>query len=181
MASKRARAKGIDQRVQFLVSDANVWSPQIESVDAIWVMESSEHFRCKPDFFKRCAAALKPSGTLAICAWLRGRHSTDSDRKRLVETIGRAMLSASLDTLDQYVDWLRQAGLVVDTAEDITTNIAPTWQYCHEATRRWPMRWLTPFADGPTRRFVKSFPLMSEAYATGAMAFGLFVARKPAA
>ena len=37
-----------------------------------------------------------------------------------------------------------------------------------------------PFADAPTRRFVKSFPLMSEAYATGAMAFGLFVARKAA-
>jgi hypothetical protein len=44
--------------------------------------------------------------------------------------------------------------------------------------QRWPMRWLTPFTDAPTRRFLKSFPLMSEAYATGVMAFGLFVARK---
>ena len=46
--------------------------------------------------------------------------------------------------------------------------------------RRLPLRWLMRFADASTRRFVKSFPLMSEGYATGAMAFGLFVARKAA-
>jgi hypothetical protein len=97
---------------------------------------------------------------------------------KLVETIGRAMLSASLDTLDQYVDWMRQAGLIVETADDITANIAPTWEYCSRMAQRWPLRWLTPFADRPTRQFLKSFPLMNEAYATGAMAFGLFVARK---
>jgi tocopherol O-methyltransferase len=178
MASRRARTKGLDDCVRFLVEDANVWSPQRETVDAIWIMESSEHFRDKPDFFERCATALKTGGVLAICAWLRGQRSTDADRKNLVETIGRAMLSASLDTLDQYVDWIRQAGLIVETAEDITANIAPTWEYCSRMAERWPMRWLTPFADAPTRQFVKSFPLMSEAYATGAMAFGLFIARK---
>jgi hypothetical protein len=31
----------------------------------------------------------------------------------------------------------------------------------------------------PTRRFVKAFPLMVEAWPSGAMAFGLFVAKKP--
>jgi tocopherol O-methyltransferase len=180
MATKRARAKGLEGRVRFLVADANVWSPQAESVDAIWIMESSEHFRDKPDFFERCALALKPGGVLAICAWLRGKESTTLDRQKLVETIGRAMLSASLDTLDQYVDWIRRAGLSVQTAQDITANIAPTWEHCSRMAQRWPMRWLTPLGDAPTRRFVKSFPLMSEAYATGAMAFGLFVARKPA-
>jgi tocopherol O-methyltransferase len=178
MASRRARAKGLDDRVRFLVEDANVWSPQSETVDAIWIMESSEHFRDKPNFFDRCASALKSGGVLAICAWLRGKRSTEADRKKLVETIGRAMLSASLDTLNQYVHWMGQAGLIVESAEDITANIAPTWKYCSQMAERWPMRWLTPLVDGPTRQFIKSFPLMTEAYATEAMAFGLFVAHK---
>lgn len=178
MASRRARKKGLNDRARFLIEDANAWSPQSETVDAIWIMESSEHFRDKPNFFARCATALKPGGVLAICAWLRGKRSTDANGTKLVETIGRAMLSASLDTLDQYVDWMRQAGLIVETAQDITANIAPTWEYCSRMAQRWPLRWLTPFTDRPTREFLKSFPLMNEAYATGAMAFGLFVARK---
>ncbi|MGH7983940.1 MAG: class I SAM-dependent methyltransferase [Candidatus Udaeobacter sp.] len=181
MATNRARAKRLNERVRFVVGDANVWEPQAESADAIWIMESSEHFRDKPNFFERCALALKPSGMLAVCAWLRGKESTAPDRRKLVEAIGRAMLSASLDTLDQYVDWMRRAGLSVQTAEDITAKIAPTWEYCTRMAERWPMRWLIPFTDAPTRRFVKSFPLMSEAYASGAMAFGLFVARKATA
>jgi hypothetical protein len=44
------------------------------------------------------------------------------------------------------------------------------------------MSWTaTPLLGGPTQRFVRSFPVMQQAYAQGAMAFGLFVATKPAA
>jgi hypothetical protein len=91
------------------------------------------------------------------------------------------MLSASLDTLSQYATWMREANLGVETAKDITRNVVPTWEYCSRMAGRLPLRWLTRFADAPTRRFVKSFPLMTQAYVTGAMAFGLFVARKAAA
>jgi DNA-binding response OmpR family regulator len=63
--------------------------------------------------------------------------------------------------------------------------LAKPWQEVHPEdslmARRLPLRWLMRFADAPTRRFVKSFPLMTQAYVTGAMAFGLFVARKRAA
>jgi len=40
------------------------------------------------------------------------------------------------------------------------------------------VRCLLRFTDASTRRFVKSFPLMTQAYAQGAMAFGLFIAKK---
>lgn len=180
MANKRAKASGLADQLRFLVVDANAWQPEPESVDVVWIMESSEHFRDKKNFFERCARALKPGGVLAVCAWLRGEQSTPADHHELVATIGRAMLSASLDTLSQYAEWMRQAKLEVETAKDITKNIAPTWEYCSRMTQRLPLRWLVHLADAPTRRFVKSFPLMTEAYNNGAMAFGLFVARKAA-
>jgi tocopherol O-methyltransferase len=178
LATRKARAKGLTDQVRFLVEDANFWQPQPESVDVVWIMESSEHFRDKKDFFARCASALKQGGILAICAWLRGEQPTREDDQELVATIGQAMLSASLDTLSQYVSWMREANLQIETAKDITTNIAPTWKYCSRMSKRIPLRWLVRFADAPTQRFVKSFPLMTEAYANGAMAFGLFVAKK---
>ena len=178
MATRKARAKGLADQVQFLVEDANFWQPQPESVDAVWIMESSEHFRDKKNFFARCASALKPRGVLAVCAWLRGERPTREGDQELVATIGEAMLSASLDTLSQYVTWMQEANLQIETAKDITANIAPTWKYCSRMSERLPLRWLVRFSDAPTQRFVKSFPLMAEAYANGAMAFGLFVAKK---
>ena len=178
LATRKARAKGLADQVRFLVEDANFWQPRPESVDVVWIMESSEHFRDKKDFFARCASALKQGGILAVCAWLRGEQPTREDDQELVDTIGQAMLSASLDTLSQYVNWMREANLQIETAKDITANIAPTWKYCSRMSERLPLRWLVRFADAPTQRFVKSFPLMTEAYANGAMAFGLFVAKK---
>jgi tocopherol O-methyltransferase len=179
MATKRAKSRGLSDRVQFQVKDANLWQPQPESVDMVWVMESSEHFRDKRGFFARCAQALKPGGTLAVCAWLRRDGPVREDEMELVATIGEAMLSASLDGLSDYRMWMKDAGLMVETAEDITRQIAPTWSHCARMFRNPFLRTLLRFADSPTRRFVRSFPLMEQAYAQGAMAFGLFVARKP--
>jgi tocopherol O-methyltransferase len=179
MATRRAKARGLGDRVRFQVTDANLWQPQPESIDVIWIMESSEHFRDKKGFFERCAFALKPGGILAVCAWLRRDGPVRSDEQELVATIGKAMLSASLDTLTDYKMWMREAGLDVETAEDITQKIAPTWDHCSRIAERLSVKWLLRFTDASTRRFVKSFPLMKKAYAEGAMAFGLFVAKKP--
>lgn len=179
MAAKKAQAKGLSNRVQFQVADANKWQPVRESVDVIWIMESSEHFRDKKDFFSRCAKALKPGGILAVCAWLRGEHAGSDRHLELVATIGEAMFSASLDTLNQYAAWMRESNLRVEVAIDITKHVAPTWAHCHRMAQRLKLNWLVHLAGAATRRFVQSFPLMCQAYANGAMAFGLFVARKP--
>ena len=176
MATKKAESKGLANRVKFVVTDANTWQPQPENVDVVWIMESSEHFENKKNFFARCAQALKPHGVLAVCAWLRGEQS--EKEQQLVAAIAEAMFSASLDTLRQYAAWMREANLKVETALDITQNVAPTWEHCFRMARRLKLNWLVHLADAPTRRFIQSFPLMSQAYANGAMAFGLFVAKK---
>jgi tocopherol O-methyltransferase len=178
MAARTAKARGLSDRVRFQVADANQWQPVPESVDMVWIMESSEHFEDKEAFFKRCASALRPGGVLAVCAWLRRDGPMREEEQELVATIAEAMLSASLGNLSDYQRWMRESGLVVVTAEDITTRIAPTWTHCSRIAERLAVRWFIPFADAATRRFVKSFPLMTQAYTQGAMAFGLFVARK---
>ena len=66
--------------------------PEPESVDVVWIMESSEHFRDKKNFFERCARALKPGGVLAVCAWLRGEQST-ADQSRVGRHDRGAMLA----------------------------------------------------------------------------------------
>jgi len=179
MANKKAKDRGLSDRVQFQVKDANEWQPQPESVDMVWIMESSEHFRNKKEFFERCASVLKPGGVLALCAWLRrdGPPMSD-DEQKLVATIGEAMLSASLDSLSDYQEWMREADFTMVAAEDITRYVERTWEQCTRMAERLPIKYLLRFTSASTRRFVQSFRLMKQAYAEGAMAFGLFVAKK---
>lgn len=179
MANKKARAKRISDRVQFEVSDANQWEPQPESFDVVWIMESSEHFEDKKRFFARCASALKPGGVLAVCAWLRRDGPMPEDEQKLVAIIAKAMLSASLGSLSDYRTWMIDSGLIVTAADDITRHVERTWAHCSRIAERPAMKFLVRFTSANTRRFVESFPLMKQAYAQGAMAFGLFVARKP--
>lgn len=177
-AARKAKARGVEGSARFEVKDANAWQPVPASFDVVWIMESSEHFPDKKHFFERCAVALKPGGTLAVCAWLRRDRSMPPDEQQLVATIAEAMMSASLDSLSSYAGWMRAAGLAVTAAEDITRHVERTWAHCARIGANPAIRFLVRFTDGPTRRFVKAFPLMQKAYAGGAMAFGLFVAKK---
>jgi tocopherol O-methyltransferase len=178
MATRKAKRRGFSESVRFEVNDANHWQPAPESFDVVWIMESSEHFPDKKHFLERCAIALKPGGTLACCAWLRRDGATPPGEQKLVATIAEAMMSASLDSLSSYSGWMCDAGLTVTAAEDITRYVEPTWAQCSRLGENPVLKFLVPFTGGPTRRFVKSFRLMREAYATGAMAFGIFVAKK---
>lgn len=179
LARRKAKVRGLSDHVQFQVGDANKWEPEPETVDLVWIMESSEHFEDKKGFFERCASVLKPGGVLAVCAWLRRDGPLLEYEQKLVATIAEAMLSASLDSLSDYQKWIRDAGLTVITAEDITSHVEPTWIHCTRIAEHRVVKLVLPFAGAPTRRFVESFPLMKEAYAQGVMAFGLFVAKKP--
>jgi tocopherol O-methyltransferase len=179
MAARKAKSRGLDGRVRFEVKDANRWQPEPASFDAIWIMESSEHFPEKKHFFECCATALVPGGTLAVCAWLRRDGPMPPGEQKLVTTIAEAMMSASLDSLSSYMEWMRDAGLTVIAAEDITRHVEATWAHCTRIGQSPILRFLVHFTGAPTRRFVKTFPLMQEAYSSGAMAFGLFVAKKP--
>ena len=100
------------------------------------------------------------------------------DEQPLVATIAEAMMSASLDSLSNYRNWMHDAGLTVTAAEDITHHVESTWAQCARIGANPVLKFLVRFAGGPTRRFVKAFPLMQEAYSSGAMAFGLFVAKE---
>ena len=180
MAAAKAKARGLTSLVQFQVRDANQWRPEPASVDLIWIMESSEHFRDKAGFFEHCARALKPGGVLAVCAWLCRDGPLREEEQPLVNTIAEAMLSASLGSLSDYRRWMSDAGLTVTAAEDITRHVEPTWSHCSRIGDNLAVRLFLPFIGGPTRRFVRSFPLMKQAYAQGAMAFGLLVAKQSA-
>ncbi|MBO0698333.1 MAG: methyltransferase domain-containing protein [Zavarzinella sp.] len=178
MATDRARAQNLGDRVRFLVVDANRLDLAPESFDVVWVIECSEHIDDKAGLLAACARVLGPGGRLALCAWLAADDRTP-ERDQLVAEVCEGMLCPSLSTRSDYTRWMEAAGLDVIEAEDVTVRVQRTWTHCAATAERPEVKGLLKLTDGRTRAFVHSFGAIHRAYAAGAMAYGMFTARKP--
>ena len=149
-----------------------------DSFDLLWSIECTEHLFDKPAFFRRAAQWLKPGGRVAICAWLAGDR-TDAAAVRRVEEVCEGFLCPSLGTADDYCQWFRDAGLVVEQNQDWTSQVTRTWEICERRVQRLGVRHLARLVDRDTVRFLERFRTILEAYRDGSMKYGALVARKP--
>lgn len=176
IASKLAARAGVGERVSFVVHDAN----RLEAVapaggfDLVWAIESTEHLQDKRAFIESAAECLRRGGTLAIGAWLVPDTFASALDERLARTVCQDMLCPSLASMNEYTRWMHAAGFGAIRTEDITRGVEQTWDHCMRIARRPEVRLLLGAFDGQTRRFVEAFDRMSEAYRTGAMAYGIF-------
>jgi tocopherol O-methyltransferase len=120
---------------------------------------------------------LRPGGKLALCAWLAADGGRP-EHVRLVAEVCRGMLCPSLASAADYTGWMRAAGFDEVVAEDVTRRVERTWDHCAAVIRRPEMRALRWLMDERTRAFVDSFAAIRRAYAEGAMAYGMFTARR---
>jgi tocopherol O-methyltransferase len=178
MAAEKARAEGLSRLARFEVADANRLNYAAESFDAVWVIECSEHLANKARFVASCARALKPGGMLALCAWLRAEQYALPGHARLVAEVCRGMLCPHLASMREYQGWMRDCGFAQIEAEDVTRRVEQTWGRCAELVSRPEVRAALRATDRRTRRFVGAFTAIRQAYHEGAMAYGMFTARK---
>lgn len=176
IATQRAAEAGVADRVRFEIRDANRLDAMTEQFAAIWSVECTEHLFDKPRFFQNCFRLLRPGGRLAVCNWLAEPRSLS--QVELVNGVRQAMLCPSFGSMTDHLTWLRTAGFEAIHAEDDTRRVEKTWDRALEVLRRPEVAILVRMADGNTRKFAEAFPKIREAYATGAMAYGLFAARK---
>jgi tocopherol O-methyltransferase len=178
LATVKARAEGLDSLVRFEVGDANHLRLDTESFDVVWVIECSEHLADKARFIDSCARALRPGGVLALCAWLAADDLSAPGHARLVTEVCRGMLCPQLASARDYTGWMIAGGLGWVQSEDVTRHVEDTWVRCAAIVDRPEVKALLRAAEGRTRRFVESFASIRRAYAEGAMAYGMFTARK---
>ena len=146
------------------------------SFDVIWNIECSEHFFDKPGFFARAGDWLRPGGRIALCAWLAVEGP---DRESLVRAVGDGFLCPSFGTAADYRSWLCDAGLRERLYADVTPQVARTWEICQRRVRTIGGGFLARLGGRRMRCFVEHFATLEQAYRTGAMQYGLFVAEKP--
>ena len=147
--------------------------------DVVWSIECTEHLFDKPQFFRRAGEWLKPGGRMAICAWLAG-DSLDSQAKEQVHQVCEGFFCPSLGSSDDYIRWMTDAGMEGIRCLDWTSAVDHTWEICRERVRRSRMRWLAQLIDRNSVMFLDRFDTILQAYRSGAMKYGCFIASRPA-
>ncbi len=178
-ASSAARWNGVAANTEFRCTDAEKADFPLESFDVVWSIECTEHLYDKARFFQRAAAWLRPGGRMAICAWLAGEALEDQQRVRQVYDVCEGFFCPSLGTCGDYRQWMTEAGLTVSRDHDWTARVEQTWEICRRRVRRSGVRWLARMIDRNTVMFLDRFGTILDAYRSGAMRYGCFIAHKP--
>lgn len=179
-ANSAAMMRGITPRPRFIRHDAETIEFESESADVVWSIECTEHFFDKPAFFRKAATWLKPNGRFALCAWLAGNPPLSPEQTELAREVCRGMFCPSLGTADDYRGWFESAGLQVKYESLWTSRVQKTWEICLERVERTRIRHLAKLVGANHVLFLDHFQAILDAYRTGAMEYGCFIAEKPA-
>jgi tocopherol O-methyltransferase len=176
-AQSTACLQRLPKRATFLCADAEQVTFPPASFDVVWNVECTEHLFDKPAFFRRSAQWLRPGGRVAICAWLAGDR-TDANAVQQVHDVCEGFFCPSLGTQHDYAQWMQQAGFKICACHDWTTSVTKTWEICRDRVRKFGMHWLARAVDRNSVMFLDRFTTILEAYQTGAMKYGCFVAER---
>jgi tocopherol O-methyltransferase len=162
-----ARAK---VRAEFIVADAEQIAFPAAIFDAVWTMESSEHFADKPAYFEKARHTLKGGGILLLTAW------SGSMAKKRIRQAAEDFLCPDLLTTEGYCSLLRQCGFSVFKCQEASQEVLPTWEISRRRARAGSA--LLTFLPPRVTRFVNAMDNIVDAYRTGELHYVLLAAQR---
>ena len=181
-----ARQRPVDDRVRVLLQDWLDNTIPSRSADVVVAIESAEHMEDLHFALREMRRVLRPGGRVAICAWLAAEAPSEWQRRWLLDPIREEGRLVTLPAASQLLRLMSEAGLEGATVQDLTRKVAFTWTL---SLRRLVARMLTDprYVRYALRRehgervFLAAMLRILAAYRVGAMRYGLFIARAPAA
>jgi tocopherol O-methyltransferase len=177
-ATMSAVLHGVSPRPTFRCEDAEAIEFEPESADVVWSIECTEHLFDKPAFFQRAATWLKPGGRFALCAWLAGEPPLRVEQQEQALRVCEGMFCPSLGSQSDYVRWFESAGLSVSKKGIWTKHVEQTWEICKRRVERTGVRYMARVLGKDHVLFLDHFDAILNAYRSGAMEYGYFVAEK---
>jgi tocopherol O-methyltransferase len=163
--------------VRLLLMDAEAIAID-ECFDVVWSVEAISHLNRRKACFHSIARLLRPGGKLVIADWFKSSNATATQVSRFLDPIEQAMLIPRLGTLSAYKDHVREAGLQLTLFDDLTQNVARTWDLATELIAK-PALWKFAAQQGRDfLAFLKSFAAMKAGYESGALIYGILLAKK---
>jgi tocopherol O-methyltransferase len=96
-------------------------------LDAALALESLEHFADKAGFANKMRRAIRPGGRLVIATWLRADKVSPWSQRHLLDALCREGRQPALTSAGALIRTLHEAGFDVVEAEDLTAQVARTW------------------------------------------------------
>ena len=181
-AQARAKALGLQNKVQFQVADALNMPFADNTFDLVWSLESGEHMPDKKKFLQECYRVLQPGGTLVMATWChRPTNSLAGEltaaEKRHLEEIYRVYCLPYVISLPQYEAIAHTCGFQIQT-DDWSMAVAPFWDIVIGSAFTLQAI-LGLLQSGPqTIQAALSLGLMSRGYERGLIRFGLLCGQK---
>ncbi|MCH7976522.1 MAG: class I SAM-dependent methyltransferase [Bacteroidetes bacterium] len=152
--------------------------------DAVIAIESTTHMPERQRVFSEMARVLKPGGCLVACIWMTSENPSAHTVRHLLEPICREGRLAGMGSASENRAWIEAAGLIVESVEDLSRNVARTWTICAKRVavgvlRNRRYRSFLFDSSRQNRGFARTLLRLRLAYAVGAMEYGFVVARKP--
>jgi cyclopropane fatty-acyl-phospholipid synthase-like methyltransferase len=182
-ARRQAVACGLEDRATFEVRNGLASGYASASFDRVWVMESAHLIEPKNALFVECSRLLRVGGRLALCdiirfgpVSLRAVYSQAKDFNLLDEVFGRARVH----TLEQYAELARAADLDVESIDDISASVAPTfdWWITNGHARRDEIDAL--IGEAARIQFIDACEVLKRLWSEGTLGYGCLFASKPA-
>ena len=152
------------------------------SFDAVYSIESSEHFEDKPAFFAEARRLLRPGGKLAVCAWLTAETPSKFAIKHGLEPICFEGCLPGLGSETDYRTLIEESRLNLVRFDDWSNQVWRTWPICAGRMAKRLLHdkeaWRFLMGGPESRVFARSVLRIWLAYRLGWLRYGLFVAGK---
>jgi len=183
---EQARDRAATDRVpgvRFLVRDGMDNGFPDESFDRVWVLESAHLMRERHRLIAECARVLRPGGRLVLCDLVRRREIGFREVRQRREdfvTLRASFGDAHFETLDFYVTALREQGLTVELARDLTAETRPTFDRWRHNARRHARQLTRLLGPDGLAAFERSCDLLADFWRDGTFGYAIVAAAKPA-
>lgn len=180
-ATARAAELGVGN-VTFELRDGTDNDLPDESFDRVWALESSHLMADRAALVRECARVLKPGGRFVLCDIIRRREIPFlelRDRREEFAVLRAAYGAARMDTLEQYTELAETAGLVIDRADDLTTETLPTLGHWQANVDRHRDRVTELLGAESVATFERSLGILEKFWRDGTLGYGLIAAAKP--
>lgn len=127
-AQRQVSIRGFDELVKIENCDAEVYEFGVGRYDLVVVIESSEHFAHRGQLFQNVGRSLRPGGTLLLACW-----TATSDTAELRQ-LADLCACEEFQSIDRYSRQIVDAGLRITHSEDLTANVARTWDIVRART-----------------------------------------------
>ena len=175
-AEELTRRVGLQDRVRVIGGDVMRVPLPDASFDAVISQEALLHVPDKAQALAEAFRILKPGGRLAFTDWVAHRALSAGDR----ELMWQGMAVTGLYSLAAYVDLIRKAGFVVESAEDLTADWGEILRERLAMYRKLRAEAQTAGAPAGHDAFYESYVRFVDLVNDAALGGGRFTAEKPA-